>query len=79
MIADAVSLEMILSFFTGANEIPPLGLPHDPQLNFSPSGVYPTASTCAIELTLPTRYEHSDEFDKALNTAFISHGGIGLS
>ena len=70
---------MILIFFTGAKEIPPLGLPHDPQLNFNSTLSYPTASTCAIELTLPTMYEDNHEFEAAMNTAFLAYGGFGLS
>ena len=71
---------MVLSFFTGADEIPPLGLPHDPQLNFSPISPFPTASTCAIQLTLPTmHHEDSHQFDSSMDQAFLSHGGFGLS
>ncbi len=76
---EEVSLEMVLSFFTGADDIPPLGFPHDPQLNFSPTSPYPTASTCAIELTLPMMYNISTQFEEKLKQAFILHGGFGLS
>ena len=69
---------MILEFFTGADEIPPLGFPHEPVLNFS-DGPYPTASTCAIQLTLPTQYRYYHPFKSALDLAFICHGGFGLS
>ena len=70
---------MILSFFTGSKEVPPLGLPHTPALNFSCNSPFPTASTCAIELTLPTIYDIEDDFETSMNTAFLQHGGFGLS
>ena len=69
---------MILAFFTGAEEMPPLGFPHDPVLNFADQP-YPTASTCAIQLTLPTNYLEYPPFKSALDLAFVSHGGFGLS
>ena len=48
-------------------------------LNFNSCNVYPTASTCALTLTLPTKY-HDDYYhfkDKMLY-AFANHGGFGL-
>lgn len=74
----AITLPMVLSFSTGAEEVPPLGFPHDPVLGFSDS-LYPTAATCAIQLTLPTRYTDYSAFKAALDLAFLSHGGFGLS
>ena len=49
-IGASVSLQMVLCFFTGADSIPPLGM-KAATLNFNPKIVFPTASTCAIELT----------------------------
>ena len=56
-----VNLGDILSFFTGANRIPPLGFA-DATLNFNPFNPYPTASTCGLCLTLPTKYDKYDAF-----------------
>lgn len=67
---------MILSFFTGCKEVPPLGLPHPAKLNFNSITPFPTASTCAIELTLPTKYNTEEEFESSMNTAFLQHGGF---
>lgn len=78
-VVEEVSLEMVLSYFTGATEVPPLGFPHNPQLNFSSISPYPTASTCAIELTLPTMYDSTNQFEEKMEQAFLSHGGFGLS
>lgn len=79
LLAEVVTLPMILSFFTGSESIPPLGFPHDPVLNFSDTSIYPTASTCAIQLTLPLCYTDYDKFKDALTMGFRNHGGFGLS
>ena len=77
--ADVVSLETLLTFFTGAGNIPPLGY-ENVTLQFSSSNLFPTASTCAIELTLPTKYaQHYEGFKKCMNTAILCCGGFGLS
>ena len=70
---------MVMSFFSGADDIPPMGYARDPELNFNPSSKYPTASTCALLLTLPTCYDQYGQFKSALNVAFKMHGGFGLS
>lgn len=77
------TLEKVLAFFTGADEIPPLGYDvpiQGPCLSFNHSAVYPTASTCAIELTLPTKYfqEPYHVFREVMYTAMLCHGGFGL-
>ena len=74
---DKVSLAMILSFFTGADSVPPCGY-NQVVLNFSATSPYPTASTCAMELTLPIKYNEYIEFKNSLNIAFTMHGGFGL-
>ena len=53
-----ISLRYILSFFGGAERIPAVGFDAVPSLRFDldPCAVFPTASTCAVELTLPTVY-----------------------
>ena len=78
------TLEKVLFFFTGAEEIPPLGYEvpatQVPCLSFSHSAVYPTASTCTIELTLPTKYFQDPYrvFREVMYTAMLCHGGFGL-
>ena len=67
-----ITLGEVLSFFTGTNRIPPLGFA-DATLNFSPTNPYPTASTCALTLTLPTKYASYADF-KVLSMQ--SHGGF---
>ena len=65
---------LFLAFFTGADEVPPLGFPHPPTMTFSSENPYPTPSTCAIQLTLPTKYKSYEEFRSAL----LNHGGFAL-
>ena len=72
----SVTLSTVLSFVTGAEEIPPLGFPHNATLGFSETNSYPTASTCAIQLTLPFKYATYEDFRK---NAMMNHGGFGLA
>jgi hypothetical protein len=67
---------MVLSFFTGADAVPPPGY-QSVTVNFNnnPKITLPTASTCAVELTLPTGHTQYEGFKKA---AFTMHGGFGL-
>ncbi len=51
-------LKNVLSFFTGAESIPTLGFARV-TLTFNSKSIFPTASTCALELTLPTTH-HAD-------------------
>ena len=69
---------MILSFFTGGKEVPPLGLTPEPHLNFSAVSPYPTASTCVNQLILPTKFDTQLEFQSKMDEALIAHGGFGL-
>ena len=74
-----VHLSKILSFFTGAESVPALGFDVQPVLTFSPSAIYPTASTCALQLTLPTmHYNKPDTFKEKMLYALKNHGGFGL-
>ena len=73
-----MTLQKVLSFFTGAEEVPPLGFPHDPTLLFSAENPYPTASICAIQLSLPLQYASYVEFRKAVAYAMLNHGGFAL-
>ena len=74
-----VSLGMVMSFFSGADDIPPIGYRRPPEINFNPTSPYPTSSTCALQLTLPTGYSEYGPFKRALDTAFTMHGRFGLS
>ena len=67
----------VLSFFTGEDCIPSAGYPAV-TLNFNQTNVFPTSSTCAIVLTLPTRHESYEDFKKYMDIALTMHGGFGL-
>ena len=60
---------MVMFFFTGAEEIPPMGYDRLPELNFNSSSHSPTSSTCGLQLTLPTRYSGYGPFKRALVAA----------
>ena len=68
---------MILVFFTGADSIPPSGY-DSVIMSFNKESQYPTASTCGLELTLPTKHNDYNDFKKCLDVAFSMHGGFGL-
>lgn len=74
-----VELGIVLSFTTGSEMVPPLGFDHPLAIRFNNSNVFPTASTCALELTLPTKYyDQPQEFYKKISYAMKNHGGFGL-
>ncbi len=57
-----------------------MGWENCPVLNFNDDNPFPTASTCALHLTLPTRYYNDyKDFAKAMDVGFIYHGGFGLT
>ena len=68
----------VLSFYTGADMIPLLGFPISCTLSFNKDNVMPVASTCALELTLPTKY-HNDfkQFKEKMLEGILWHGGFG--
>ena len=50
-----------------------------PILSFDDKGVFPTASTCALHLILPTKFhEDFDQFKRHASIAFTCHGGFHL-
>ena len=70
---DSIGLHNVLSFFTGAEIIPPLGFEITPSLRFSDS-MLPTASTCALQLVLPTSYYNNEElFKEKMIYAMLNH------
>lgn len=74
-----VSLEEVLSFFTGADREPPLGFPVIPKLEFLHSdGILATASTCSLILRLPTVHDSYPRFRQYMALSFGGHGGFGV-
>ena len=78
--AKTLGLGDCLAFFTGTEQVPPAGFNRECTLNFNSTNVYPTASTCALVLTLPTLYyDRYNTFRNKMLFAFPNHGGFGLS
>ena len=71
-----VHLSTVLSVFTGAESLPPMGVGMAPVLRFDPSNMFPTASTCALEFTLYHNQPHL--FKEKMVYAFKNHGGFGM-
>ena len=73
-----LSLKTVLSFFTGAEEIPTTGFGEAPSLAFSHSdSPFPTASTCATQLVLPTKNKDQTSFNDKMIYGLLNHGGFG--
>ena len=78
-VCPGMCLQNILSFFSGAEAVPPVGFETQASLYFSSSAVLPTASTCALSLTLPTHYYNDPiAFKEKMTFAIMNHGGFGL-
>ena len=76
----AAGLEDVLTFFTGADRVPPLGFPKPPQLHFvhDKTCTLATASTCDLVLRLPTCHAAYEEFQEKMILSFRGHGGFGV-
>ena len=73
-----VLLQDILVFFTGSSNIPPPGFGTPPLLHFDHEAIYPSASTCATTLVLPTRYDSYDKFKNTMVQSLLCNGGFGV-
>ena len=74
-----IEFATVLSFTTGAEAIPPMGFNEPLSLHFNSYNQFPTASTSALELTLPTQYYNNcNEFKKKKTYGMKNHGGFGM-
>ena len=76
-----LSLQEVLSFFTGANREPPSGFPCIPQLLFHDAtcdNVLATASSCFLTLTLPTVHKSYSTFKEYFILSIKCHDGFGI-
>ena len=73
------TLEDILVFFTGTSSVPPLGFDRRPSIVFlhDPTAILPTASTCALQLRLPTCFKEYTSFREHMELALKSNDGFG--
>lgn len=72
------SLEDVLVFFSGAACIPPLGFEKDPILTFNRGCRLATASTCDLQLRIPTIHGNDyPSFREAMILSFKGNDGFG--
>ena len=75
-----VTLGNLLSFFTGAEYPPSLGFGIPASVRFNSDSQFPLASTCALELTLPTMYYNNPVlFREKFIYGVKNHGGLVYS
>ena len=76
---DGCTLGDLLSFFTGSSTIPPQGFNKQCTITFNHgSDRLPTASTCSLEIRLPTCHgEDYGSFKDAMVLALKCHDGFG--
>ena len=75
---EGITVGDVLAFFTGTVHLPPLGFEAGCTLNFNDEGHYPTASTCGLILTLPTKWPDLQSFAAKFIYGVQNHGGFGL-
>ena len=74
------SIEDVLVFFSGTNRVPPLNFDKQPTITFlhSACAKFATASTCDLQLRLPTGYgEDYEAFKSAMVMAVKDNDGFG--
>ena len=72
-----VTLKDILIFSTGCDEIPIAGFDTQPTLEFSPTDIFPTASTCDPTLRIPLNVKGSEMFSANMRMAIFGSFGFG--
>lgn len=70
----------MLFFFTGSEDVPSTGYDVPPSLMFNHTeNPFPTASTCAVQLILPTiNSDNQTLFCDKVTYALTNHGGYGV-
>ena len=69
----------VLSFCTGSKYSPPLGFDEPITVRFDSTNDLPLASTCAMQLTLPSKCNNnSSKFKENMVFALLNHRGLGL-
>lgn len=69
----------VLVFFTGTNQIPPLGFGKTPTVSFlRHNDLFATASTCDVRLRLPIKYgDDLEAFKQAMIMSLKDNDGFG--
>ncbi|XP_069105066.1 uncharacterized protein [Argopecten irradians] len=73
-----VSLNDVLSFWTGATDLPPLGFTKSLEVAFGSTKQLPSAHTCAMVLTIWRGFGEPEEFEQAITKAIQWSGGFHL-
>lgn len=68
----------MLQFISGATSIPQTGFDFKPSITFDDTIIYPMASTCALQLTLPLRHAAQEVFEEKMVYGILFNGGFGL-
>ncbi|XP_019857667.1 PREDICTED: G2/M phase-specific E3 ubiquitin-protein ligase-like [Amphimedon queenslandica] len=73
-----VTLDDVLIFLTGSDREPPLGFSRTPEVTFlhDASRTMALASTCTLELKLPTCHNEYSSFCSSMKWSFKGHGGF---
>lgn len=74
------TVEDVMAFFSAASQVPPLGFDKDPTITFNHAGntVLATASTCDLQLRLPTIHGSIyEDFKEALILSIKGNDGFG--
>ena len=75
-----INLGQVLNFFTGTDYPPPLGFDSPVRVYFDAETPLPMASTCALQLTIPTMYcDDKNKFEERMIYGFLNHGGFGMN
>lgn len=72
----------VLVFFTGTNQVPPLGFERNPTVTFlqQDTALFATASTCDLKLRLPIKYsDDSEAFKQAMIMSLKDNDGFGAA
>lgn len=76
-----VSIQDVLVFITGADEVPPLGLPKLIDIYFYDYDEHckrrPWVSTCALTLHLPRGFDKPEEFSEMMTECILNSPGFG--
>ena len=69
----------MLVFFTGTNQVPPIGFEKVPTVSFlHHDAMFATASTCDVKLRLPIKYgDDIERFKQAMIMSLKDNDGFG--
>ena len=75
-----MAVKDVLTFFTGADRVPPCGFPKEPKIRFlhNDTEVLATASTCDLEIRIPVKFScNADKFCEMMTLSLKGDNGFG--